>query len=143
MTWNQSLLKKAEAFCEAHKMRFTEPRQHVLRIIANSKKPLGAYDILHQLADHISKPKPPTAYRAIDFWREHGFIHRIESLNAYVTCCDSHIHHDTHFLVCDNCSAVTELHHHVNHNEPLPRGFVAKRTFTETHGTCESCAQNN
>ena len=140
---DSNLLNIAEKYCADNQLRFTDPRRHVLDILAQSKGPLGAYDVLERLGQYINKPKPPTAYRAIDFWREHGFVHKIESLNAYIACCEDHKHHNTHFLVCDDCNTVTELHHHNDNAKSLPMGFVAKRTFTETHGTCESCVQEN
>jgi Fur family zinc uptake transcriptional regulator len=88
----KAALKKATEYCEAHKHRLTEPRLAVLKIIAESAKPLGAYEILEKLGKTIKNPKPPTAYRAIEFWQEHGFIHRIESLNAYIACEAGHQH---------------------------------------------------
>ena len=65
--------------CKQNKWRLTEPRLEVLRIISLSKNPIKAYDILKKLANKIKNPKPPTAYRAIQFWQKHKFIHRIES----------------------------------------------------------------
>ena len=70
--------EKIIKICKKNKWRVTEPRLEVLRIISNSKKPIKAYDILRKLANKIKNPKPPTAYRAIDFWQKHNFIHRIE-----------------------------------------------------------------
>lgn len=135
------ILKKAERYCEERHYRFTEPRRHVLTILAKHKKPMGAYDILEQLGAYIDKPKPPTAYRAIEFWREHGFVHKIESLNAYVICCEGHLHHDTHFLICGNCRHVQEIHHPVADYPALPQGFEVTRHMTETYGTCGSCQE--
>jgi Fur family zinc uptake transcriptional regulator len=134
-------IKSAKKYCSDNHLRLTPPRQYILEILAKSNVPLGAYDILKKLGHYIDNPKPPTAYRAIDFWREHGFVHKIESLNAFITCCEGHTHHhDTHFLVCDDCHAVEELHVH-NQTHNLPKGFVAKKTFTETHGRCRECAE--
>ena len=53
--------------CKQNKWRLTEPRLEVLRIISLSKNPIKAYDILKKLANKIKNPKPPTAYRAIQF----------------------------------------------------------------------------
>lgn len=135
----KSILRKAELYCEKNQLRFTEPRQRVLEILVHNQKPMGAYDVLEHLGQYIDNPKPPTAYRAIEFWQEHGFLHRIESLNAYITCCEDHSHSDTHFLVCDDCNTVEEIHTHHHNNKNIPQGFNAKRTFTETHGTCGDC----
>ncbi len=140
MTQINPFLDNAYKFCEINHHRLTDPRRYVLKILSQSKTPMGAYDILEKLGQYLDNPKPPTAYRAIDFWRDHGFLHKIESLNAYVTCCEDHKHQDTHFFVCNDCHAVEELHAH--HNEThLPDGFVATKTFTETHGTCGECTK--
>jgi Fur family zinc uptake transcriptional regulator len=133
----------ARRYCEKNGHRFTLPRKYVLSILLNSKNPIGAYDILEKLGEFIDKPKPPTAYRALDFWQQQGFVHKIESLNVYMACCDDHAHHnhDTHFLVCDDCHSVNEIHHHPENNVSLPTGFVVRKTFTETHGICGACAK--
>jgi len=68
----EALLKTAEEYCIAQKQRVTEPRIEVLKIIAASVKPLGAYEVLQHLGEKINNPKPPTAYRAIDFGRNMG-----------------------------------------------------------------------
>jgi Fur family zinc uptake transcriptional regulator len=133
------LIKSTEAYCQDNGLRLTPPRKFSLSILSQSKTPMGAYDVLDKLGEYINPPKPPTAYHALDFWRKHGFVHKIESLNAYMACCEDHTYSDTHFLVCDDCSSVTELHHYSHKDEALPQGFVAKRTFTETHGTCGAC----
>jgi Fur family zinc uptake transcriptional regulator len=140
MTKMNIFLNNAYAYCDENHHRLTDPRRYVLKILSQSKTPMGAYDILEKLGHYLDSPKPPTAYRAIDFWRDHGFLHKIESLNAYVTCCEDHKHQDTHFLVCNDCHAVEELHVHSNETH-LPDGFVATKTFTETHGTCGECAK--
>ena len=85
-------LKQVESYCEEHKHRLTQPRVEVLKIISSSKKPLGAYEILDRLDGVMKNPKPPTVYRAIEFWQQIGFIHRIESLNAYDACEAGHQH---------------------------------------------------
>ncbi len=137
------LIKQVEVFCKEQGIRFTEPRQHVLEIIAAASKPVGAYDILSELGKYIDNPKPPTAYRAIEFLSEHGFIHRIESLNAYVLCDTDHRHNGSQFLVCDDCGKVIEAHlcHLPNDLEERvsAEGFQLSRWDAELHGTCKDC----
>lgn len=140
----QSLIKTVEAYCAEAGIRFTSPRRFVLEIIASSKMPLGAYDVLERLGSRMDNPKPPTVYRAIDFLREHGFIHRIESLNAYVACGVDHRHMGSQFLVCDKCGKVAEAHL-CRVPEDLAQqvdkaGFTLTRWDAELHGTCKDCA---
>ena len=55
-----------------------------------SHKPLGAYEIMDCVGPNGSRPAPITIYRALDFLREQGFVHRIESRNAFVACVHTH-----------------------------------------------------
>lgn len=143
----QAFLKQVEEYCAEHGHRFTDPRRYVLEIIADANKPLGAYDILAELAKKIDHPKPPTAYRAIEFLTEHGFVHRIESLNAYVTCHSDHRHQGSQFMICDSCGDVVETHlcHLPDPLEArtLECGFHLSRWNVEIHGTCAACYKDS
>jgi Fur family transcriptional regulator, zinc uptake regulator len=137
------LVNAAKAHCVERGLRFTPPREYVLSIIACAKKPIGAYDILEALSKKMPNPKPPTVYRAIEFLEEQGFVHRIESLNAYVVCGVDHWHAGSQFLVCDSCGGVEEAHLcHVP--EALSAkihdaGFSITRWNAEIHGLCRRC----
>src|SRR3546814_9809262 len=53
---------------------------------------------------------PPTVYRALDFLLANGFIHKLESVNAFVACHHpSTAQHSVPFLICDRCHSATEL----------------------------------
>jgi Fur family zinc uptake transcriptional regulator len=138
------LVKQVEVFCKEQGIRFTDSRRHVLEIIAGSAKPIGAYDVLKSLGKFIDNPKPPTAYRAIEFLMEHDYIHRIESLNAYVICGTDHKHHGSQFLVCDSCGKVIEAHLCSLPSDLAQQvqkeGFRLSRWDAELHGTCSECA---
>ena len=136
--------EKIVEICKKNKWRLTEPRLEVLRIISLSKKPIKAYDILEKLADKIKNPKPPTAYRAIEFWQNHNFIHRIESLNAYAKCNQDHTHKGAQFLICDDCGKVIESNFITNLPQILQKK-MPKSTFKplrwnlEVNGICSQC----
>jgi Fur family transcriptional regulator, zinc uptake regulator len=137
------LVKQVEAFCQKEGIRFTEPRRKVLEIIAGAKAPMGAYDVLEALGASLKNPKPPTAYRAIEFLSEYGFIHRIESLNAYVICDVDHRHTGSQFLICDSCGKVSEAHlcqlPADLEAQAQKQGFALSRWDAELHGTCGDC----
>jgi len=139
----KAVLKKAHEYCETHKLRLTQPREDVLRIIISSDKPLGAYEVLEQLGKTLKNPKPPTVYRAIDFWQEHGFIHRIESLNAFVACDAGHRHKGSQFMICDDCGVVIEAHMcHLPkpfEGSAVENAFTPERWNLEIHGLCQKC----
>jgi Fur family zinc uptake transcriptional regulator len=140
----QALVKQVAAFCEAGGHRFTQPRRIALEIIAASPTPISAYDVLAKMGEHMPNPKPPTAYRAIEFLEENHIVHRIESLNAYVLCRSDHHHDGSQFLICDDCGKVTEVH---LCDLPAPLSaraqqehFHLSRWNVELHGTCRDCA---
>ncbi len=143
MKQKKDVVKTAKDYCAAENLRWTPPREMVLDILAQTDKPMGAYDIIDAMAEHRDRPKPPTAYRAIDFWCEHGFLHKIDSLNAYILCHAEHRHHGSQFLICTSCGGVTEAH--ICH---LPKsmqekadntGFKTENWTMEIRGLCEAC----
>ena len=52
---------------------------------------------------------PPTVYRALEFLLEHGLVHRIESLNAFIGCASPKAPHSGQFLLCTGCGTATEM----------------------------------
>jgi len=141
---NKDALKSFEEYCGAQKLKITPPRLSAFKIIHSADKPLTAYDILEAMGRDIKNPKPPTAYRALDFLVEHGFVHRIESLNAFVSCDVNHKHAGSQFMICDSCGNVDEIH--LCTLPPKLQDKVESEKFTlhhwnvELHGFCLRCA---
>src|SRR5260370_18327523 len=100
-------LAAAERICRERGARLTETRRRVLELILEAGQPIGAYNLLGRLS---GQPMPTTVYRAIDFLLAQKFIHRIESLNAFVACLDSDHPHESQFVICSDCGATEELH---------------------------------
>ena len=140
----KEIINKAIQFCLENKHRLTKPRLKVLRIISQSKKPIKAYEILKVLSKVIKKPKPPTAYRAIEFWLKYNYIHRIESLNAYSACISDHLHSGTQFMICDDCGKVMEstsceLPSKIQ-KELKKKQFRTTKWNLEISGQCNDCS---
>lgn len=138
-----TLIERAHRFCEINKFRLTKPRIEVLRVLALSGEPMKAYALLEALSCSSEKVNPPTIYRAIDFWCKHGFIHRIESMNAYVSCCGHELHDNFCIFICDECHVTLEL---PLTSIPLStkvemknNNLFASRANTEIHGRCGKC----
>ncbi|MCD9031382.1 transcriptional repressor [Luteimonas sp. Y-2-2-4F] len=136
-----------EAACVRRGLRLTPIRAHVLGLVARAEKPLKAYDLLDRVreGDGPGAPAPPTVYRALDFLLEHGFIHKLESINAFVACHHpSSRQHSVPFLICDTCHSATELEDEeaVELLDARARalGFVPQAQTLEVHGTCARCA---
>jgi Fur family zinc uptake transcriptional regulator len=100
----------AEAICRARDERLTPLRRRVLELVWRSHEPVGAYDLLAALRKDGRSGAPPTVYRALDFLLEQGFVHRIQSLNAFVGCNHPGETHAGQFLICRRCRSAAELH---------------------------------
>ncbi len=146
-TATKALLDSAALRCAKRGAKLTELRRHVLGLILESPSPAGAYELLDKLRDDRGPSAPPTVYRALEFLTEHGFIHRVERLSAFVGCieADPHDHgHAAQFLICQNCKKVAEIDDHdIAHavQEAASRiGFTLARTTIEAEGLCAACA---
>ena len=70
--------REVAAACGRLGLTMTPLRQTVLSIVSESPAPLGAYAILEALSRREGKSiAPPTVYRTLEFFLEHGFLHRI------------------------------------------------------------------
>lgn len=129
--------------CAEQGLRFTSLRKQVLRLVMLAERPIGAYDVLAQLKQGNKPAAPPTVYRSLDFLLEHGFIHRLASINAYIPCCHPREPHEAAFLICQSCSSVQEFSKNPlfsELNELVEKdGFDIKHTTVEISGLCKAC----
>lgn len=143
----QQALSQARAACRERGARLTALREEVLRLVWQSHRPIGAYALLEMLGAHAGarrRPGPPTVYRALEFLREQGFVHRVESLNAYVGCQIGAGPHDHQLYICRGCGATLES------AQPAIRtavarygdevGFTVESMALEVLGLCPGCA---
>ncbi|MCW8931498.1 MAG: transcriptional repressor [Gammaproteobacteria bacterium] len=129
--------------CRKKNIRLTPIRQQVFDEILQSHKAIKAYDILQNMSTPGEMVKPPTVYRAIDFLLEHGFIHKIESLNAFIACYHEHNKDCFQLLICDECGTVSEqINNKISHEMKLlseKENFTLQHPIIELHGTCFQC----
>src|SRR2546421_9133432 len=103
-------LMHAERVCKARAQKLTPIRRQVLQALLSSHRPLGAYEVIDDLAKSLPRPAPITVYRALEFLMANGLVHRIESRNAYLACAQDHDRAAlVAFLICDHCGAVGEV----------------------------------
>jgi Fur family zinc uptake transcriptional regulator len=136
----------AEARCMAHGQRLTPIRRKVLAALLGSHKPLGAYDIIERLALRHARLAPITAYRALEFLRTNGLVHRIASRNAFVACVHNHTAGDlVVFLICEGCGVVGEASSPqvaaTLTSAARGAGFTPKSPVIEITGICSHCRQ--
>lgn len=140
-----SALEKANIICYDKGIRFTELRRKVLRMIVLSGGPTKAYDLLDRLNVEEAKAKPSTVYRTLDFLLENGLIHKLNSLNAYVSCSHPLKHNECYFLICSKCEQVTECCNNVL--AQAITGTANENNFNPSHitleigGECKKCTR--
>ncbi len=124
----------------------TRNQELVLGTLTASNGPLSAYDILDKLrADGLRAPLQ--VYRALEKLVDRGLAHRLESLNAFVACADTHCHRKglIAFAICESCGKVDEFADAII-EERLgawagKEGFKVERTTMEIRGRCAECLQ--
>jgi Fur family transcriptional regulator, zinc uptake regulator len=137
-------LQHAERVCAGRSQKLTPIRRRVLEALLSSHRPLGAYEIIEELAKSNPRPAPITVYRALEFLMENGLVHRIESRNAFLAC--AHDHDEAAmvaFLICERCGLVGEVP-----AAPVAQslnasarstGFTPKMSIVEITGVCAHC----
>lgn len=143
----ERLIGEVERACDARGLRLTPLRRRVLELVTHDTKPVKAYDLLDRLRGERDGAAPPTVYRALDFLLEHGFIHKLESVNAFTSCHHPADRHTVPFLICDVCASATELCDERVANllvqEARALGFTPQAQTIEVHGICRACGGND
>ena len=143
----EAFVRAVERACQQRGLRLTPIRARVLRLVAEAGRPVKAYDLLDMVrsGEGAGADAPPTVYRALDFLLANGFIHKLQSVNAFVAC--HHPDSDQHsvpFLICNRCHNAVELEDAdvVASLDERARalGFVPQAQTLEVHGLCAQCA---
>lgn len=136
-------LQTVEDFCKTNRLQLTPVRRRVLEILLQQHRALGAYEILDFLRDEGLGSQPPVAYRALDFLVKHGFVHKIERLNAFIACMHPGETHTPVFMICRSCDSVAEAQREPMHGQlgdvARAAGFVIERAVVEAEGLCPKC----
>ena len=139
-------LREVADVCAERGLRLTPLREKVLRLVAESARPVKAYDLLDRIRDDKGPAAPPTVYRALDFLLEHGFIHKLESINAFVGCHQPRVQHSVPFLICDRCQTAVELEDErvttLLNEQARALGFRPQAQTLEVHGLCAHCSDD-
>ncbi|MDE8342288.1 MAG: Fur family transcriptional regulator [Acidocella sp.] len=138
-------LAQAERVCLSNGAQLTELRRTVLKLILAAPGPLTAYQLLDQLKEIRKSAVPPTVYRTLEFLMENRLVHKIEQLNAFISCNDAHHdHQDVQFLICEKCGTVAEIEDHaIVHalaKAAERQGFHPGKAVVELDGICAACS---
>jgi len=125
--------------------RTTTHELAILRVLNSAKSPISAYAILDAVRT-TRITAPTTVYRVLSRLIANGAVHRLASLNAYVTCRDhQHAHGPTVFAICRDCGHVDELAEadvvECLRSDATRLGFHVEAATIELRGRCASCMQ--
>ena len=137
---------EVRAACAQRGLSLTSARAGVVAILSQTQGPMGAYAIIEALAKRENKPiAPPTVYRALDFLLEHGFLHRVESRNAFARCAHFGHMHRCLLLTCETCGRSVEIEDEgvgaAVDRAARTAGFTPKGRVVEVSGLCAACAE--
>ncbi|NNF71038.1 MAG: transcriptional repressor [Rhodobacteraceae bacterium] len=136
-------MRAVEARCADRKLQLTPVRRRVMEILLEHHRAMGAYDILEVLRAEGLGSQPPVAYRALEFLRTHGFVHRVERLNGFIACVHPEADHDPAFLICSACHAVAETEAQAISGAMAQAGnaagFEVSQMVVEAEGLCPDC----
>lgn len=144
----QTMLARAEALAVERGVALTPLRRQVYELVLKAHKPIGAYDLIDAMEPQRGARVPPTTvYRALDFLVENGFVHRIESKNAFIACCDAGKPHESQFLICDECGNTLEIQGRELASSlsasPPAHGFQVHHQVVELSGLCSDCQKKH
>lgn len=138
-------LAEAEALCLRRGVRLTPIRRDVLQALYTTHRPLGAYDIADIIARGAARRVAPiTIYRALEFLLEQGFIHKLETRNAFIACPHTHAPGElVAFLICEVCGGVDEVSSPAFSGSLAQvlahAGFAPRARVVEIAGVCAHC----
>lgn len=135
-------LAHADIHCAREGLQMTPVRLRVLEILLEEHRALGAYEILDRLRAEGLGSQPPVVYRALDFLIRAGFVHRIETQNAFAACTHAGEGHVPAFLICRQCRHVIETPAPVSgqlERAAQGAGFSIETTVREAEGLCADC----
>lgn len=138
-------LERAAQTCRERGVRMTPIRQDVLSALYTTHRPLGAYDIAEIMGREAERRVAPiTIYRALEFLLEQGFIHKLETRNAFIACVHDHAPDDLIvFLICEACGGVDEASSPTVSNAMTAilreAKFIPRAKVVEIVGLCAHC----
>lgn len=137
---------RMEACCAGKRLRLTPLRRNVMRVLAGSHVPLGAYEIVERLAQDGDSVPPMSVYRVLDFLVAEGLAHRIESRNAFLACGHPHDPDEVVvFFICEGCGLTKEVTSHAVGRDlawaARAAGFSPRQQVLEIAGRCGRCQE--
>jgi Fur family zinc uptake transcriptional regulator len=137
----EQALSAADKTCAEFSEWFTPPRRRVLELLLRAGTPNKAYDLIGAYHGAGRPVSPTTVYRSLEFLERMGFVHRLESINAYIACPMERRGHAAAFLICECCGRAEEFEPDLKSERTaaMSAGFKIKRVTLEAQGVCRNC----
>ena len=144
----KAALRLAREICQKNKVNLTPTKEQVLKLIWQSHRPIGAYQIQDQLARISGKAvAPPTVYRALQFLIRVGLVHKIPSLNSFIACPFPNSPQSNLFLICEECGNIAEVScssvDYLMQKTCRNANFNLNSKNIELFGLCVLCIESN
>ena len=145
---NKKIFASIEETCLKAGVRLTPKKREIFETLFNKKKALSAYEIADLLKEKNHTATPVMSiYRALDFFKERGLVHKINSLNCYSICSHiscKHKHDLTRLAVCLDCHSVDEVSSNTSIKKTLEKSlneinFKLQNQQIELLGLCVKC----
>lgn len=135
--------KPASAEHEAGSASLSARDKVIAALLQQASRPLSAYDLVGLLRDQGTIAPTTTVYRSLNRLIAAGLAHRLESVNAFVSCTHACKHGPAMFAICDACGTVTEFENAVVASRLMTWAqtvkFAVARTTVELRGHCKDC----
>lgn len=139
-------LELADEISQQHGIRLTKLRKMIFALLLQAEAPVKAYDLIDKMREMGKSITPTTIYRILDFLLSEKLIHKVNALNAYVSCSVEHQHeHSSLMVICSQCETTeeiddTELTETIN-NKLNDLGVVLQDNCIEIQGVCKKCQE--
>jgi Fur family zinc uptake transcriptional regulator len=117
-------------------------RRRVLSYLIALKRPIKAYDLMKKFSADNHAIKAASMYRILRFLSTKGYIHKVETLNAYVINSNPEYRGNEFLAVCTICGRTQEFYDALvdrrlkQHSERL--GLAVQKQTVEIIGVCKS-----
>ena len=141
-----ALVDAAREVLAAGGEQWTDMREKVFEILAESGQPLSAYEVAERLSGLMDRRiAPNSVYRILDLFVMRNLALRVESRNAFLANVHPGCVHDCMFLICENCERTEHMDDdrtaRAVRRAAARDGFVPHRPIIEVLGLCKKCAQ--
>jgi len=123
--------------------RVTEPRKHVLKVLAEVQSPVSPYDIQEILQRKGKYLNHVTIYRVLELLCFLNLAHKVLLVGGFVKCTLEEGGGCHRFVICRQCGALREYADKALCEEEnaiaQEFGFRTEQHFSEFSGVCSEC----